>query len=219
MVEDSASFDVHAVRGDFPILARTVYDAPLVYLDNAASAQKPVQVIKTMTDVLEQEYANVHRGLHYLSNAATARYEAARETTAAFLGAARKEEIVFTSGGTDAFNLVAAAIGVDIQPGDEIVLSVMEHHSNIVPWHLLRERRGAVLKWVDISDDGAIDLDQFKAAFSERTKIAAVTHMSNVLGRRTPGRELADIAHETRRGLVARWMPERGSSPHRRAGS
>jgi cysteine desulfurase/selenocysteine lyase len=144
-----------------------------------------------------RSYANVHRGLHLLSNEATTAYENARATAARFLNAASPEEIVFTSGGTDAINLVANALGAsEIGAGDEIVLSVMEHHSDIVPWHLLRERKGAVLRWVEISDDGDIDLPSYQNAFTSRTKLVALTHMSNVFGVRTPAKELARIAHE-----------------------
>ncbi len=189
------SLDVAALRAEFPILSREAYGKPLVYLDNAASAQKPRAVIDAMTRAMEGSYANVHRGLHLLANETTAAFEAARETARAFMNAASTEEIIFTSGGTDAVNLVANAIGQAIQPGDEIVLSVMEHHSNIVPWHFLRERKGAVLKWVDVSDDGEIDLKALAAHVTRRTKIVAVTHMSNVLGAPTRARALADIAH------------------------
>ena len=194
--------DVASVRAEFPILSRDAYGKPLVYLDNAASAQKPRAVIDAMKNAMEYSYANVHRGLHLLSNEATTAFEEARKTVAAFINAPRPEDIVFTSGGTDAVNLVAYALGADIDgasqigEGDEIILSLAEHHSNIVPWHLLRERKGAVLKWLDISDDGEIDLDAYQALFTERTKLVAVTHMSNVLGAPTPAKEMARIAHD-----------------------
>lgn len=191
------AFDVESVRADFPILAREVYGKPLVYFDNAASAQKPGIVIDTMRAVMETEYANVHRGLHYLSNQATAQYEAARCTVAGFINAAREEEIIFTSGATDSLNLVADSFGGDhIGEGDEIILSVLEHHSNVVPWHYLRERKGAVLKWVDITDDGTFRLDEYEALFTSRTKIVALTHMSNALGTITPVQEIIRIAHD-----------------------
>ncbi|RZO67716.1 MAG: cysteine desulfurase [Parvularculaceae bacterium] len=191
------SYDVEAVRAQFPILGRDAYGKPLAYLDNAASAQKPRAVIDRMTEVMTHSYANVHRGLHLLSNEATAAFEQARKTTAQFINAASTDEIVFTSGGTDAFNLVSYSLGVNaLEEGDEILLSVMEHHSNIVPWHLLRERKGVVLKWLDISDDGEIDLGAYEAAFSARTKLVAISHMSNVLGALTPAKELSRIAHE-----------------------
>lgn len=190
-------FDVEAIREQFPILKRDAYGKRLVYLDNAASAQKPQAVIDAMKTAMESSYANVHRGLHLLSNEATAAFEDARRIAAEFLNAPSAENIVFTSGGTDAVNLVAYALGVaEIGEGDEIILSLMEHHSNIVPWHLLRERKGAVLKWLDVSDDGEIDLDAYESLFSPRTKMVAVSHMSNVLGAPTPAREMARIAHE-----------------------
>ena len=190
------SFDVAAVREEFPILSRKIHGKPLVYLDNAASAQKPRAVIDAMTRTLETSYSNVHRGLHTLSNESTAAFEAARETVASFLNAASADEIIFTSGGTDAFNLVSYALGVsEIREGDEIILSVMEHHSNIVPWHLLRERKGVVLKWVDISDDGEIDLQAFEELFTPRTKLVAISHMSNVMGVETAAADLSRIAH------------------------
>lgn len=186
--------DIAAVRAQFPILSRQAYGKPLVYLDNAASAQKPRSVIDAMARAMEGSYANVHRGLHLLANETTTAFEKARATTAAFLNAA-PDEIIFTAGGTDAVNLAANTLGQGIGEGDEIILSVMEHHSNIVPWHFLRERKGAVIKWLDISDDGAIDLDAYERLFTRRTKIVALTHMSNVLGQSTPARALSDIAH------------------------
>ncbi|MEO1014156.1 MAG: SufS family cysteine desulfurase [Pseudomonadota bacterium] len=190
-------YDLAAIRAQFPILERDAYGKRLVYLDNAASAQKPRAVIEKMTETMTRSYANVHRGLHLLSNEATEAYEDARKTAARFLNAGSTDEIVFTSGGTDAFNLVSYALGVNqIGEGDEIVLSVMEHHSNIVPWHLLRERNGAVLKWVDVTDDGLIDPEVFAAAFSDRTKLAAVSHMSNVMGAETDAAALSRIAHD-----------------------
>lgn len=188
-------FDVEAVRADFPILAALVHGKPLAYLDNAASAQKPRAVTAAMTAFLENDYANVHRGLHALSTAATDAFEAARETVRAFINAARVEEIIFTSGATDAINLVANALGQTMSAGDEIVLSPMEHHSNIVPWHFLRERQGAVIRWVPISDDGVIDLAVLDRLIGPRTKIVALAHMSNVLGVLTPAREITRIAH------------------------
>lgn len=192
-----AAFDVEALRAEFPILSREAYGKPLVYLDNAASAQKPRAVIDAMAGAMEHSYANVHRGLHLLSNEATTAFEESRKTVAQFLNAASEDEIIFTSGGTDAFNLVSYALGVsDINEGDEIILSLMEHHSNIVPWHLLRERKGVVLKWLEISEDGEIDLDAYRAQFSSRTKLVAVSHMSNVLGAPTPAKEMTRIAHE-----------------------
>jgi cysteine desulfurase/selenocysteine lyase len=186
-------FNVARIRDDFPILSRAVNGRPLVYLDNAASAQKPEAVIEAIAAAMRGSYANVHRGLHTLANETTAAFEAARETVARLINAPQPESIVFTKGGTQAINIVAN--GVDIQPGDEIVLSVMEHHSNIVPWHFLRERKGAVLQWLDIDDDGGIDIDALDALIGPRTKMVAISHMSNVLGARTPAPEIVRIAH------------------------
>ena len=176
-------YDVAAVRADFPILARQVNGKPLVYLDNGASAQKPQVVIDAITQAYSMEYANVHRGLHYLSNLATDKYEAVRGTLARFLNAGSEEEIVFTSGATEGINLVSYAWAAPrLQPGDEIVLSIMEHHANIVPWHFLRERQGVVLKWVEVDANGDLDPQAVLDAISPRTKLVAITHMSNVLG-------------------------------------
>ncbi len=191
------AFDVAQLRDEFPILSREVNGKPLVYLDSAASAQKPRAVIDAMTQAMTHSYANVHRGLHTLSNEATTAFEAARGVVAKFLNAPSADDIVLTTGGTDAFNLVSYGLAqAEFRAGDEIILSVMEHHSNIVPWHFLRERHGVVLKWLDVSDDGEIDLDAYQALFSERTKLVAITHMSNVLGALTPAAELSRIAHE-----------------------
>jgi cysteine desulfurase / selenocysteine lyase len=196
MTVHTTPYDVEAIRADFPILAERPYGKPLVYLDNAASAQKPRAVIERLTHVYEHEYANVHRGLHYLANAATESYEAARESVRRFLNAASSEEIVFTRSATEAINLVAASYGsAHIGEGDEIVLSVMEHHSNIVPWHFHRERKGAVLKWVDVADDGSFSLEAFERALSPRTKIVAITQMSNMLGTAPPIKDIVRLAH------------------------
>ncbi|WP_127143466.1 cysteine desulfurase [Pelagibacterium montanilacus] len=190
------SFDLATVRGQFPILAEQIHGRRLVYLDSAASAQKPEAVLDRMDHAFRHEYANVHRGLHTLANRATEAYEGAREKVRGFLGAERAEEIVFTRSATEAINLVAQAFaGPRIGKGDEIVLSMMEHHSNIVPWHFHRERKGAVIKWVDVTDEGAFDLDAFAAALSDRTRMVAITHMSNVLGTVTPIREIVEMAH------------------------
>jgi cysteine desulfurase/selenocysteine lyase len=193
----AAGYDVERLRADFPILSKQVYGKPLVYLDNAASAQKPRTVIERLTEAYENEYANVHRGLHYLANAATEAFEVARERVRAFLNAGLHEEIVFTRNATEAINLVASSFGLDhIHKGDEIVLSVMEHHSNIVPWHFHRERKGAVLKWVQIEEDGTFSLDAFEQALTPRTKIVAITHISNMLGTSVPVKDVVRIAHE-----------------------
>jgi cysteine desulfurase/selenocysteine lyase len=190
-------YNVETIRADFPILAERPYGKPLVYLDNAASAQKPKKVLDRLTYAYEHEYANVHRGLHYLANAATEAYEAARESVRRFVNAASHEEIVFTRSATEAINLVAASFGLGgIGAGDEIVLSVMEHHSNIVPWHFHRERKGAVLRWVDVGEDGSFSLETFERALSDRTKIVALTQMSNVLGTAPPIKDVIKLAHE-----------------------
>ena len=176
-------YDVQEIRRDFPILSREVHGKPLVYLDNGASAQKPQAVIDAVTRCYAEEYSNVHRGLHFLSNLATDRYESVRETLRRFLGARHEEEIWFTTGSTMGINLVAHSfLEPQIEPGDEIVLTTMEHHANIVPWHFLRERHGAVLKWVDVDASGALDPQAVIDAIGPRTKMVAVTHMSNVLG-------------------------------------
>ncbi|PCJ71152.1 MAG: cysteine desulfurase [Rhodobiaceae bacterium] len=189
-------FDVDAIRRDFPILSRDVYGKPLVYLDNAASAQKPTAVIDAVRGAYENEYSNVHRGLHYLSNETTQKFEDARETVRSFLNAPSSDEIIFTSGATDAINLVADSIGAEIEEGDEIILSVLEHHSNIVPWHFLRERKGAVLKWIPVSDEGDLDIDEYEKLFTSRTKFVAITRMSNAIGSITPTKEMIRIAHD-----------------------
>ncbi|WP_035715570.1 cysteine desulfurase [Azorhizobium doebereinerae] len=189
------AYDVEQVRADFPALAMTVHGHPLTYLDNAASAQKPVQVLERMRQAYESEYSNVHRGLHYLANAMTEAYEGGRESARRFLNAASLDEIIFTRSGTGSINLVASSLGQSIQPGDEIVLSIMEHHSNIVPWHFLRERKGAVIKWAPVREDGSFDFEAFEQLLTPRTKIVAITHMSNVLGTVTPIKAIARAAH------------------------
>ena len=193
----SSAYDVNRIRADFPILAMKVYGKPLVYLDNAASAQKPRVVLDRLDEVYTSQYANVHRGLHFLANEATEAYENAREKVAAFVNARRKEEIVFTRNATEAINLVAYTFGRErIEAGDEIVLSIMEHHSNIVPWHFLRERQGAVIKWAPVDDDGNFLLDEFEKLLTPRTKLVAITHMSNMLGTLVPAKQVTRIAHE-----------------------
>ncbi|HMQ58958.1 MAG TPA: cysteine desulfurase [Rhizobiaceae bacterium] len=189
-------YDVEAIRRDFPILPRTVHGKPLVYLDNGASAQKPQAVVDGVTHAYSHEYANVHRGLHFLSNAATDAYEAAREKVRAFLNAGSVEEIVFTKSATEAINTVAYGHGMaHLREGDEIVLSIMEHHSNIVPWHFIRERQGAKLVWAPVADDGSFSLEAFERCLNDRTKLVAITHMSNVLGTVTPVKDICRIAH------------------------
>lgn len=188
--------EIAALRAEFPILSRSVNGKPLVYLDNAASAQKPRAVIDAMRAAMEGSYANVHRGLHTLANETTTAFENARKAAAHFLNAASPEEIIFTSGGTDAMNLVANSLGQGMKEGDEIILSVMEHHSNIVPWHFLRERKGVVLKWLDVSDDGEIDPAALKALITARTRLVTLSHMSNVLGAPTAAKALTRVAHE-----------------------
>jgi cysteine desulfurase/selenocysteine lyase len=191
----NGAYDVNRLREDFPILAMQVYGKPLVYLDNAASAQKPKAVLDRIQQAYTSEYANVHRGLHYLANAATEGYEGAREKVRAFLNAGRAEEIIFTRNATEAINLVAYTYGRErIQPGDEIVLSIMEHHSNIVPWHFLRERQGAVIKWAPVDDEGNFLVDEFEKLLTPRTKLVAITHMSNVLGTLVPVKDVVKLA-------------------------
>jgi cysteine desulfurase/selenocysteine lyase len=189
-------YDVDKIRADFPILARDVNGKPLVYLDNGASAQKPQVVIDAVTQAYSMEYANVHRGLHYLSNLATEKYEAVRGTIARFLGVADEDEIVFTSGTTEGINLVAYGWAMPrMEEGDEIVLSIAEHHANIVPWHFLRERQGVVMKWVDVDANGDLDPQAVIDAIGPRTKLVAITHMSNVLGTVVDLKPIIDAAH------------------------
>jgi cysteine desulfurase/selenocysteine lyase len=188
------AFDVDAVRAQFPILQRQVNGKPLVYLDSAASAQKPRAVIDAMTAVMEGSYSNVHRGLHTLANETTDAYEAARKSVATFINAG-EHEIVFTKGGTEAINLVASGIGASLVEGDEILLTVMEHHANIVPWHFLRERKGVVLKFIPVLDDGTLDMAALPDLLTPRTKVVALTQMSNVLGTINPVAEIARMAH------------------------
>lgn len=191
------AYDVEAIRKDFPILSKTVYGKPLVYLDNGASAQKPQSVIDAISHAYSNEYANVHRGLHFLSNAATDAYEAAREKVRRFLNASSVDEIVFTKSSTEAINTVAYGYGMPkIGEGDEIVLSIMEHHSNIVPWHFIRERQGAKLVWAPVDDTGAFHIEEFEKCLTERTKLIAITHMSNALGTIVPVKEICRIARE-----------------------
>lgn len=192
----SNSYDVEAIRRDFPILSRQVHGKPLVYLDNGASAQKPQVVLDTIQHAYSQEYANVHRGLHFLSNAATDAYEKARETVRRFLNAPDVDTVVFTSNTTAAINTVAYGWGMpNIGEGDEIVLSIMEHHSNIVPWHFIRERQGAKLVWAPVDDQGVFHIEEFEKCLTDRTRLVAITQMSNALGTVTPIKEICRIAH------------------------
>jgi cysteine desulfurase/selenocysteine lyase len=189
------SFDPLTIRNEFPILSRTVNDKPLVYLDNAASAQKPLAVIDALTGVMRGSYANVHRGLHTLANETTDAYEAAREAVRGLLGANSASEIVFTKGATEAINLVASSFGADWGEGDEIVVTEMEHHANIVPWHFLRERQGVTLRFAPILGDGRLDLEALYRLIGPHTRMVAVSHMSNVLGTINPVREIVAAAH------------------------
>ncbi len=193
--EDAAAYDVERVRADFPILSTQVHGHPLCYLDNAASAQKPRAVLDVVRDAYETTYANVHRGVHYLSERATAEYEGARKKVQRFLNARHDSEIVFTRGATESINLVAASFGrAFLAPGDEIIISEVEHHSNIVPWQMLRDSHGVVLKVAPISDDGELNMARFEALFTARTKLVAISHMSNALGTIQPVRRIVDAA-------------------------
>ena len=191
----NGAYDLDRIRADFPILSMQVYGKPLVYLDNAASAQKPTAVLDRIRKAYTSEYANVHRGLHYLANAATEGYEGAREKVRAFLNAPRAEECIFTRNVTEAINTVAYSFAQSIKPGDEIVLSIMEHHSNIVPWHFLRERHGAVIKWAPVDEEGNFLIEEFAKLLTPRTKIVAITQMSNMLGTVVPIKEVVRLAH------------------------
>jgi cysteine desulfurase/selenocysteine lyase len=190
-------YDVNEIRKDFPILSRTVNNKPLVYLDNGASAQKPQVVIDAVTKAYAEEYSNVHRGLHTLSNIATDNYEAVRAKIQNFLGAEYPEEIIFNSGTTEGINMISYSWGIpNLQAGDEIILSVMEHHANIVPWHFLRERQGVVIKWVETDADGALDAQAVLDAITPKTKLIAITQMSNVLGTVVDVKTICDVARE-----------------------
>src|ERR1700719_567937 len=192
----NGAYDVGRLREDFPALGMQIYGKPLVYLDNAASAQKPRAVLDRLQHAYTAVYTNVRRGLHYLANVATEAYENAREKVRAFINAARTEEIVFTRNATEAINLVAYTFGRErLRAGDEIVLSIMEHHSNIVPWPFLRERQGAVIKWAPVDDEGNFLLDEFERLLTARTRMVAITHMSNMLGTVVPVKEVVRLAH------------------------
>jgi cysteine desulfurase/selenocysteine lyase len=196
-VSKQPAFDPLKARADFPILAREVHGRPLVYLDSAASTQKPRLVIDSIAKAYGEEYANVHRGAYYLSETATANYEAAREKVKAFINARDLSEIIFTKGATESINLVAATYGrAMLSAGDEVVLTQLEHHSNIVPWQLLRDATGCVLRVVPVSEDGSIPIDEFAKAIGPKTKLVAVAHVSNVLGTVLPVYEIAQLAHD-----------------------
>jgi cysteine desulfurase/selenocysteine lyase len=192
------TYDIGRIRADFPALALTPYGKPLVYLDNAASAQKPRPVLDRMRLAYETEYANVHRGLHYLANAATEAFESARETVRAFINAPSADAVIFTKNATEAYNLVASSLGrhLNIGEGDEIVLTIMEHHSNIVPWHFLREREGAVIRWAPVDEDGNFLMEEFEKLVSPRTRVISVTMMSNALGTIVPVKAICALARE-----------------------
>ena len=194
-MSDKRPFDIDAIRAEFPILSRDVNGKPLIYLDNAASAQKPDAVIDAIADQSRTAYANVHRGLHTLANETTEAYEAAREDVRRFLNAPSADNIVFARGATEGTNIVANGIAETIQPGDEIVLAIMEHHSNIVPWHFLRERHGAVLRWVGLKEDGSLDMAELADTIGPKTRMVALTQMSNVLGTVTDAQEIVRLAH------------------------
>jgi len=190
-------YDVDAIRADFPILSREINGKPLIYLDNGASAQKPKVVIDAINTSYINEYSNVHRGLHYLSNLATERYEEVRPKVARFLNARSENDIIFNSGTTEGINMVAYSwAGPRLEAGDEIILSVMEHHANIVPWHFLRERQGIKLKWVDVDNNGALDPQAVIDSISSDTKLIAITHMSNVLGTKVDIKTICTHAHD-----------------------
>ncbi|WP_427450722.1 aminotransferase class V-fold PLP-dependent enzyme [Litorimonas sp. WD9-15] len=197
------TFDIQSIRKQFPVLSREINGYPLAYLDNAASAQKPTAVMDAMKAQTEHAYANVHRGLHTMANEATEAFEAARGKVANYLGAPSEKNIVFTRGATEALNLCAYGLADMIEPGDEIIITQMEHHSNIVPWHFLRERKGAVIRYIPVTEEGALDLDAFKSMLGVKTKIVSVVHMSNVLGTVNPIKQMADWAHAAGAVMIA----------------
>lgn len=207
----AAALDVQAIRADFPILSRAVRGKPLVYLDNAATTQKPRQVIAALTDYYSNTNANIHRGLHTLAEEATAAYELTRRKTADFIGAAHAQEIVFTRNTTESLNLLAYTLGARLRRDDEIILSALEHHSNLVPWQLLAQRSGARLRFIELTDDGELDIDQARTLFSPRTRIVSVAHMSNVLGTIAPVAELAAMARAVDATVI---LDAAQSAPH-----
>lgn len=189
-------FDVHNIRKDFPILNQTVYNKPLVYLDNGASSQKPNLVIDGLTEYYRSENANIHRGVHCLSQKATDRYEEARKTVSSYLNASHDSEIIFTRGATESINLVAFSFGEHLKAGDEILISHMEHHANIVPWQMLCERKGCVLKVIPILEDGTLNMEAFETLLTTKTKLLSIVHISNTLGTINPIKKMIDRAHE-----------------------
>ena len=204
--------DVAKIREDFPILAMEVRGKPLVYLDNAATSQKPRSVIDALTQYYERENGNIHRGVHYLSEKATELYDLTRETARRFFNARHAHEIIFTRGATEGINLVASCFAQGVlKPGDEIVVSTMEHHSNIVPWQMACERTGAVLKVIPVTDAGELDMDGYRALLSERTKLVSVVHISNALGTINPVAEITRLAHEVRAAVL---IDGAQSAPH-----
>lgn len=203
--------DMASIRSQFPILDRKIGEKPLIYFDNTATSQTPCRVVDAVVDMYENHKANVHRGVHTLSQEATARQESARLALKRYINARSIEEVIFTRGTTEAINLVAASYGERFKEGDEVILTVMEHHANIVPWQLLRDRKGIRLRVVDINDDGVLDIDQYKSFFNERTVFASFCHVSNVLGTVNPVKEMIDYAHE--RG-VAVLIDGAQASPH-----
>ncbi len=207
----AAALDVEAIRADFPILRREVRGKPLVYLDNAATTQKPRQVIEALTDYYSNTNANIHRGLHTLAEEATAAYEQTRRKTADFIGAAHAQEIVFTRNTTESLNLLAYTLGARLRPDDEIILSALEHHSNLVPWQLLAQRSGARLRFIELTDDGELDIDQARSLFNPRTRIVSVAHMSNVLGAIAPVAELVEMARAVDATVI---LDAAQSAPH-----
>ena len=207
----TAALDIAAIRADFPILSREVRGRPLVYLDNAATTQKPRQVIEALTHYYSNTNANIHRGLHTLAEEATAAYEATRSKTADFIGAAHPQEIVFTRNTTESLNLLAYTLGARLRPDDEIILSALEHHSNLVPWQLLAQRSGAKLRFIELTEDGEFDLDQARSLFNPRTRIVSVAHMSNVLGAIAPVADLVEFARAVDATVI---LDAAQSAPH-----
>ena len=206
--------NIEEIRKDFPILSRTVYNRPLVYLDNAATTQKPRAVVEAMTEEYYSVNANVHRGVHYLSQQATELHEQARANVQKFINARSEAEIIFTRGTTESLNLVAFSFGeAFLKEGDEVLVSVMEHHSNIVPWQMLRDRKGIVLKVIPMTDEGEIDLEAYKNLFSPRTRLVCIAHVSNVLGTVNPVKEMTAIAHANGAKVLVDGAQ---SVPHRR---